>query len=205
MAGLGDADRVRYELAVAGVEGVDDFGRFVNDTTHLRASEFDEKAAMPTLLAILPSLTEPRVVSAVAAHLRRAWARPTAFPVLRDAFIHWSTLHEGAGWALGDALGTAADKSRVGDLIDLATDGRHGKARQMVVYSLRRFKTDERVPAALTTLLTDPTVVLHAAGALRHVVGNAAALPLLQAAKDQTTDPTASASLVREIKKAEKT
>jgi HEAT repeat protein len=199
-----DADRVRHELTAAGVVGVDDFGRFVSDTTHFCASRFDEKAAMPTLLAVLPSLTDPRVVSEIAGHLRRAWARPSAFPVLRDAFVRWSQLNAGAGWALGDALGTAADKARVGDLIELAADDRYGKARQMVVHSLRRFKSDERVPAVLTKLLTDPDVALHAAGALRHVLGNAAALPLLQAAREQTIDSAPAASLDREIKKAAK-
>lgn len=201
---LDDADRVRHELTAAGVEGVVDFGRFVSDTTHFRASRFDERAAMPTLLAILPSLTDPRVVAAVAGHLRRAWARPSAFPVLRDAFVRWSELNDGAGWALGDALGTAADKARVGDLIELAANSSHGKARQMVVYSFRRFKSDERVPAVLAKLLTDPDVALHAAGALRHVLGNAAALPFLRAAREQAIDFTAVASLDREIKKAGK-
>jgi hypothetical protein len=118
IAGLDDADRVRGELALAGVKGVADFGRFVSDTTQFRASEFDEKAAMPTLLAVLPSITDPRVVCAIAGHLRRAWARPSAYPALRDAFVHWSALDDGAGWALGDALGTAADKSRIGELIE---------------------------------------------------------------------------------------
>lgn len=204
MAGVDDADRVRRELALAGVRGVADFGRFVNNTTHFRASEFDEKAAMATLLAVLPSLTDPRVVSTIAGHLRRAWARPSAFPVLHDAFVHWSALDDGAGWALGDALGTAADKSKVGDLVELAADGRYGKARQMIVYALRRFKNDDRVPAVLTTLLTDQSVALHAAGALRQVLGNEVALPLLRAAQEQTIDPATRASLSREIKKAEK-
>jgi hypothetical protein len=74
----------------------------------------------------------------------------------------------------------------------------------MIVHALRRFKADDRVPAALATLLTDPSVALHAAGALRQVVGNAAALPLLEAAREQTIDAAAGASLDREIKKAQK-
>ena len=199
-----DADRVGHALTVAGVSGVNDFGHFVNSSTHFRASEFDEKAAMPTLLAVLPSLTDLRVVTAVAGHLRRAWARPSAFPLLRDAFVRWAEVDDAAGWALGDALGTAADKSRVGELIELAADGGYGMSRQTVVHSLRRFKNDQRVSPVLTKLLTDPSVALNAAGALRQVPGKDAAFPLLRAARDQTTDPTVAAGLVRNIKKAQK-
>jgi hypothetical protein len=59
---------------------VEDFGRFVNNTTYFRPSAFDERAAMPTLLRLLPTLTDRALVGTVAAHLRRPWARPTAFP-----------------------------------------------------------------------------------------------------------------------------
>jgi hypothetical protein len=58
-------------LAAAGVIGVEDLGRFVNDVTYLRPSMFDERAAMPVLLELLPALTDPTLVRAVAAHLRR--------------------------------------------------------------------------------------------------------------------------------------
>jgi hypothetical protein len=199
-----DADRIRHELVLAGVAGVHDFGRFVDNTTYFAGSEFDEKAAMPTLLEVLPSLTDPQVVTAVAGHLRRPWARPSAFPILLDAFVRWSEVDPGAGWALGDALATAADKSRVSVLLELSTDARYGKARQMVVYSLRRYKFDARVASVLDGLLADPSVALHAASALRQVRGDAAALPFLRHARDRTTDAAVKRSLEREIKKAEK-
>jgi hypothetical protein len=189
---------------LAGVAGVHDFGHFVSNTTYFSASGFDEKAAMPTLLAMLPSLTDPQIVTAVAGHLRRPWARPSAFPILLDAFVRWSEVDPETGWALGDALGTASDKSRVSALLDLSTDARYGTARQMVVYSLRRYKSDDRVAPVLDGLLHDPTVALHAAGALRQVRGDAAALPILRVARDRMSDATVKRSLEREIEKAEK-
>lgn len=199
-----DADRVRHELELAGVAGAYDFGRFVSNATYFAPSVFDEKEAMSTLIAVLPSLTDPHVVTAVAGHLRRPWARPSAFPVLLDAFVQWAEVDATTGWALGGALGTSADASRVGELLDLSMNAAYGMARQMVVYALRRFKQDERVPVVLVSLLTDPDVALHAAGALRQVLGDVAALPLLRAAREHSTNPALHRTLTREIKKAEK-
>jgi len=44
---------------------------------------------MPVLLELLPTLMDLTLVSAVAAHLRRPWARPTAFGPLVGAFRLW--------------------------------------------------------------------------------------------------------------------
>jgi hypothetical protein len=59
---------------------------------------------MPVLLGLLPILTDPTLVRAVAAHLRRPWARPTAFGPLVDAFQRWAPQGGDAGWQLGDEL-----------------------------------------------------------------------------------------------------
>jgi hypothetical protein len=83
------AQRTDQPLVAAGVEGAEDLGRFVSDGRYLQPSKFDEWAAMPVLLELLPRLTDPTLVSAVAAHLRRPWARPAAFGPLVDAFRLW--------------------------------------------------------------------------------------------------------------------
>ena len=85
-----DTTRVRQALSNAGVEGVEDFSRFVNNTDYFAPSKFDERAAMPVLLALLPSLTEHKVVEAVAGHLRRPWARPSGFQPLLMAYRSWA-------------------------------------------------------------------------------------------------------------------
>lgn len=202
--GEDDAGRLRRELRAAGVTGVEDFGRFVSNVAVLRPSAFDERAAMPTLLAALPSLSDPKVVAAVAGHLRRPWARPAAFTALLEAFVKWADLDHTAAWHLGDALGNAARPADVDVLVRLCATARYGMSRQMIVYALRRFKKSDAVPPTLRALLSDPSVGLHASSTLRHVIGNAAALPMVRSAADAATDPNLQRSLLREVRKGER-
>jgi hypothetical protein len=174
----------RNSLAAAGVEGAEDLGRFVNDIRYLQPSMFDERAAMPVLLDLLPTLTDPTLVRAVAAHLRRPWARPTAFGPLVDAFRRWATLSGDAGWQLGDALASAARLNDLPVLLSLVSDTRYGTARQMIVDSLWRFRKSSLVEPALVSLITDPAVALHAMSALRRSIGPASALPYLRQVAD---------------------
>jgi hypothetical protein len=195
-------DQVRIALDADGVSGADDFGRFVNDTTHLRPSTFDERSAAPTLMRLLPSLTDPCVVVAVAGHLRRPWARPTAFIPLLAAFRSWAARDWSVGWSVGDSLVNAADESKVDELLTIANNTDLGKARQMVVHSLWRFRKDRRVATTLEHLVTDADVALHAANALRRAVGNEVALEILTRARDGDSDPAVQRLLDTEIKKA---
>src|SRR5687767_3065325 len=117
-----DWKRLRLALDEAGVSGSEDLGYFVSNTEHFRPSALDERAAMPVLLRLLPSLTDGSVVSAAAGHLRRPWARPTAFDVLADAFPEWALRDANVGWALGDALATSARAEHLTTLLQLATE-----------------------------------------------------------------------------------
>lgn len=172
--------QVRDSLTRAGVAGTEDLGRFMNDTRCIRPSAFDERAAMPILLELLPTLTDPRLVAAVAAHLRRPWARPTAFRPLADAFRRWAPEDLDAGWQLGDALASAAQREDLPVLLSLVSDVRYGAARQRVVDALWRFRKSPPVVPTLVSLITDPAVALHAMSALRRSIGPAAALPYLR-------------------------
>jgi len=184
-----DWQRARDSLVAAGVEGAEDLGRFVSDVRYLRPSKFDERAAMPVLLELLPTLMDLTLVSAVAAHLRRPWARPTAFGPLVDAFRLWAPLSADAGWQLGDALASAARPDDLPVLLDLVSDTRYGMARQMIVDSLWRFRKPPLVEPALVSLITDQAVALHAMSALRRSIGPASALPYLrQVAADHPGD-----------------
>lgn len=204
MAQSSEWQRIKAECAAAGVAGSDDFGKFVSDTRFLDPSAFDERAAMPTLLRLLPTVTEAQVACTIASHLRRPWARPDAFDALHDAFHQWAASAPSDGWGIGDSLANAANAARVDELLKIATDSRFGRTRQMIVSSLWRFKKDPRVRPALVPLLNDADVALHAASALRRVVGNAGALPILAAALDMSTDSSVAEQLAREIKKAQK-
>lgn len=77
------------QLRDRGVAGAAEFGRFVSDTRYFAPSQFDERAAMPVLLDAIPALTDPKVIRAAAAHLRRPWARSVAFDTLAAAFETW--------------------------------------------------------------------------------------------------------------------
>jgi hypothetical protein len=171
-----DWSRLRAALDDAGVAGSEDLGSFVSNTEHFRPSVLDERAAMPVFLQMLPTLTDAQAVSAVAGHLRRPWARPTAFPALADAYIRWTPKDAKVGWHLGGALATASSSNNVTTLVEIATEPGYGTARQMVVYALWRFKADPRVAPALRVLVNDPDVSLHAMSALRPTVGNQVAL-----------------------------
>lgn len=170
----------RDSLTRAGVAGAADLGRFVTDTRYMRPSGLDERAAMPILLELLPTLTDPRLVAVAAAHLRRPWARPSAFRPLVDAFRRWAPEDLDAGWQLGDALVSAAQGEDLPVLLSLVMDVRYGAARQMVVDALWRFRKSPLVMPTLVSLISDPAVAMHAMSALRRSIGPAAALPYLR-------------------------
>jgi hypothetical protein len=198
-----ELEELRSALASEGVAGVADLGRFVSNTDHFRPSEFDERAALPVLVAWLPRLHDRDLVATVAAHLARPWARPTAFPALLDAFVRWAPLRPWTtGWAIGDALAVVSDASHLALLLEVARDRRFGRARQQVVGALWRFKKDPQVGAALQELISDPEVALHAMSALRRTIGNAAALPLIETVRDTHPEQGVREIATREARKA---
>jgi hypothetical protein len=196
---------VRGSLAARGVAGVEDFGRFVSNVEFFGPSGFDERAAMPVLLELLPRVSDPQLVATIASHLRRPWARPAAFTALYDAFRRWAPRNESTGWAVGDAMASAARIQELPALLSVVGDPGFGPARQMVVFALARFKRSPDVPPALIALLHDPDVALHAMSALRRSVGARQALPYLHDVKTAHPDDELGQFAGREIRKAEKT
>ena len=200
----GDRQRVLGALAEAGVGGASEFGRFINNTTYFAPSAFDERAAMPVLLQLLPDLTDPAVVGSLAGHLRRPWARPHAFQPLLAAYRRFGGEDaKAAGWHLADALSNAATASDLAVLLELAQDTRLGKSRQMLVHALWRFRKDDRVASVLAPLCGDPAVALHAMSAYRRTVGNEEALPLLRSLREHPSEQVRKQA-TQQAKKAEK-
>lgn len=147
----------RARLAAAGVEGVEDLGRFVSKPEFFGESRFDERAAMPILIEALPNLMDPKLIGAVAGHLRRPWARPHAFDALLAAFEGMAPGDDSAtGWHLGDAIGATATAKQVESLLRIGRDRKYGTARQMVVHALSRFKKAPEVQETLLGLIEDP-------------------------------------------------
>ncbi len=64
-------------------------------------------------------------------------------------------------WTIGNALSVVADDSVFEDLVELAKDQRHGRAREMLMLALGRMK-NPRAAAVLMELLDDDEVVGHA-------------------------------------------
>ena len=186
-----DRRTVRSALDRAGVRGTSDFGRFVNNTTHFRPSEFDAVAAAPTLLDLLPALSDPGVVAAVGRHLQGVQVRryPGAYESVRTAYLEWAPLPGETGWVLGDTLCKASDKSRGPDLLYLAGRSDDGTSRQCIVESLWRFKNSVDVETSLRVLVTDRDVVLQAMSALQRTIGAEGMVGVLEELLSNTDDP----------------
>lgn len=198
-------ERTKDVLRAHGVAGSEDFGTFVNDTRYFAPSRFDGKAAIPVLMGLLPTLGDERVVATVARHLDQPSARPEAYGALLQAFQRWAAVapDSDAGWALGKALATASTASNLPQLLVLAADPQYGRSRQMIVFALYRFKTDDTA-AVLKRLIRDPEVALHAMSALRRVIGAEKSRALIEAvAIDYEGSPSAAAAN-RELKKIDK-
>lgn len=185
-----DSDRARImsELTDAGVSGLEDFGRFVNDSRYLDRSRFDEIAAYPLLLRIYPSITEPKTLEIVARYIGHQRADDSAFVLLHDSFIRYAKFDQNLGWTLGDSLAKRGTRADLDQMLEICLDSSHGMARQMIVHSIWRYRSDRRVEVALKDLVKDPDVSLHAMSALRRTIGNAAALPLLLEVRDSSPD-----------------
>jgi hypothetical protein len=68
-------------------------------------------------------------------------------------------------WAIGNTIEVIAGADDLANTLQIALDSTAGPARQMFVYTLRRYKSPE-VTAALGQLINDPDVGLHAMTAL---------------------------------------
>jgi HEAT repeat protein len=196
---------VRDSLAKAGVQGVEDFGKFVNNTQYFAPSRLDEQAAAPTLLALLPSLREPKVVASAARHLRRPWLRRmAAYDVVLEVFDHWAPLPGETGWVLGDTLATAADKTKAGDLVELAGNKAYGTSRGCIVEALWRFKSQADVESLLRNLVHDSDVALMAMTALQRTIGAQAMVPVLQDLLDNNSDARVRIGAERQLRRITK-
>jgi hypothetical protein len=81
------------------------------------------------------------------------------------------------------------------ELLSIAQDRTLGKTRQMVVYSLWRYRKDTRIRAVLENLIADPDVSLHAMSTFRRTIRSEAALPHLR--RIESTHPTLLFALMR--------
>lgn len=194
---------VRKALTNHRVAGADDLGRAVSDSTHVGPSAFDERAATPVFIELLPQLSNPKVAAVLASHLRRQWAQPHDFHDLRAAFERWATIDPTAGWHIGDALAATATIDELSVVLDFATATKYGTARQMIVHCLGRFEASPEVVTTLVSLMSDSDVALHAMSTLRRAIGPEAALPYLRHVHDEHWYDLVGVTAKHQIRQAE--
>lgn len=152
------------ELAAAG-HPVDTVGQLVTGATGTRYP-----AAIPVLLRWLPRVDYRPLLDDIVRALSVPWAkRDAAKPLVaffRDLPAHDGPPETDPRWTVGNALEVLASPAIADDLLELATDRRYGRARQLVVLGLGRLKGDERVPPVLLDLLDDEDVAGYAVMAL---------------------------------------
>jgi HEAT repeat protein len=176
---------LRADLEAAGVSARD-FGFFAArdiPEAGIYAPRFDYEAAAPILISWLPRAQTPLVKERIVRSLTGTKAAtPTALrPLVREFRAAGEEEEAGLGWAIGNALATLADASIAEELMELAQDRRHGKAREMLMDALARTK-DERALNLLVELVDDEQLAGHAISALRGL-GPKSSLPYLHRAR----------------------
>ena len=178
-----DEAALRADLEAAGISARD-FGFFSRDVPEagIRAPRFDFAAAAPILIGWLPRAKTPLVKERIVRSLTgEKGATPDALKPLVSEFRKADDDEWALKWAIGNALATLADASILDDLIELASDRRHGRSRKMLMDALARTK-DERALDLLVELVDDDEVAGHAISALRRL-GPKSSLPYLERAR----------------------
>ena len=158
----------RYAEAAAGLLGdLEAAGFPVETLAGLRQRGVGDRRAVPVLLKWLPLVTYLPLKEDLIATLGSPWARPEAARPLVEEFRRVDPAEDTAGasvrWSIGDALERVADESVVDDLIEIATDARHGHHRGLVVAALGNMgKARDRVVPVLLELLGDEDVASYA-------------------------------------------
>jgi len=181
-----DAARIRQALDDAGIAGAKGFVVPASAHDNVEAARLDERAALPVLVRLLPTLTDPATVIVVAGLLCHPFARPDAFDPLLAAFRSWAPRVSDVGEEIGRALATTSSAKHRDVLLGIAANREYGPARRMIVGSLWRYRKDDRVKALLTELIADPDVSVPAMNSLRRSLGNGGSVPILIRLRDES-------------------
>jgi HEAT repeat protein len=149
-----EAQPILYRLRKSGIR----VSTFAELRRHRRYLE-----ALPILLASLPNISDKDLKEDVV----RSLSVPGAGPQVAKALVEqFETVEDMLlKWAIANGLSIIGDQSVAEDLFRLASDKRHGRAREMLVLSLGRLKHPNSIPIA-RALLEDQEVEGHALRAL---------------------------------------
>ncbi len=125
-------------------------------------SSSDYGEAIPLLLEWLPKVKSDRIKEGVARALTVSRAGAHALDCMIREFINYKAENksqDGTKWAMGNAIsvmGTRKEyQERLGVIIDMCLDPKHGTGRWMMLYILVRFRCPETIEA-FYKLLDDP-------------------------------------------------
>lgn len=144
-----------------------DLGYAYSSLANLRRSGIRYVSAIPVLVDALERETDDRKAQEIVRALSVPWAKPVAIPALIRFFRRASApTNLGARWATGSALEIIWDDAYFDELVELATDVRYGRGREMIVLGFAKSKHPE-ANQVLLGLLADRDVNGHAVSALR--------------------------------------
>jgi len=127
------------------------------------------RSAIPILLHWLPRMDNVDVREGIVRALSVPWAKPAATPALIEEFRNPPPDSNGSyRWAVGNALWAIADDTFFDEIVELVTDRKYGRARQMPVMWLGKSKNPKAVDV-LIGLLGDEDVTVHALSSLKRL------------------------------------
>ena len=131
------------ELAKRGFSGM--------SVSALYNQKLNYKSIVPVLIDWLPKIADPYKEGIVRA-LSVKWTPPEVALLLIKEF--YQTENESLRWAIGNAIEVIADDRSFDEIVKIAKDPKFGKARQMFVRALAKWKTPA-VVELLKSLLSD--------------------------------------------------
>lgn len=131
-------------------------------------NRYDYRSAIPLLLSWLPRTKDPHVKEGIVRALSVKWAKNIATqPLLRELKRAQDTSGTGIAWTIASAIDVVATDQDFFDVVAMAQSKTLGRAREMLVHSLRNMKKSPEVVGILIELLEDDAVTGHAIAALR--------------------------------------
>jgi hypothetical protein len=168
------------ELAEAGFD--------VETMAQLRRHGVGDRRAVPILVKWLPAVTYLPLKRDIIATLGSTWARPVAARPLVEEFLRIDPAMDNGDssvrWSISDALERVADESVLDEVIEIATDDRHGAQRGPAIVALGNMhRARARVTPILVELLGDDEVAGYAImglGKLKAGEARSALMPFLE-------------------------
>lgn len=144
------------------IEDVNRIGYKMQGINDLKKIGPKNKDVIPVLLHHLQTITDVRDKDFLVRCLGVKGYKEVT-PVLLDEFYKAS--HDQYKWAIGNSLEIIQDKSALPELVKIARNKEHGRARRMIVIAIGKLGGPAEAPL-LIELLEDPEVQLHAIDAI---------------------------------------